>query len=39
MISLLEAAEFNGQPISQQQIHTLQTQAQALLDQAQAAGS
>jgi hypothetical protein len=38
MIGLLEAAEFNGQPISQQQVQTLETQAQALLDQAQAAG-
>jgi hypothetical protein len=39
MISLLEDAEFNGQPISQQQVQTLATQAQALLNQAQAAGS
>jgi hypothetical protein len=38
MIGLLEGAEFDGQPINQQQVHTLEAQAQALLDQAQATG-
>jgi hypothetical protein len=38
MISLIEAAVLNGQQISQQQVQTLDTQAQALLEQAQAAG-
>jgi hypothetical protein len=39
MIVLLEGAEFNGQPISQQQVHSLEAQAQSLLDQAHALGS
>jgi hypothetical protein len=34
MNSLLEGAEFNNQPITQQQAHPLITQAQALLNQA-----
>jgi len=40
MIQLLEGAEFNGQPITQQQAKPLEAQAQTLLDQAHAlAGS
>jgi hypothetical protein len=40
MIGLLEGAEFNDQPISQQQAHALDAQAQTILDQAHAlAGS
>jgi hypothetical protein len=34
MISLLEGAEFNGQPITQQQAQPLVAQAQTLLNEA-----